>query len=74
MGDANDLKAYIEALTTTLKTLQFTVEANAKAIASLTPTARRPRAPRWAPASTTMTGHPGSRNWIFPAMTASSIH
>jgi hypothetical protein len=36
MGDANDLKASVEALTTALKTLQFTVEANAKAIASLT--------------------------------------
>jgi hypothetical protein len=36
MGDTNDLKASVEALTTALKTLQFTVEANAKAIASLT--------------------------------------
>jgi hypothetical protein len=36
MGDANDLKASVEALTTALKTLQSTVAANAKAIASLT--------------------------------------
>jgi hypothetical protein len=36
MDDANDLKAYVQALTTALKTLQFTVEANAKAIASFT--------------------------------------
>jgi hypothetical protein len=36
MGDANDLKATVEALTTALKTLPSTVEANAKAIATLT--------------------------------------
>ena len=36
MGDAADLKATVESLTNALKTLQTTVEANAKAIASLT--------------------------------------
>jgi hypothetical protein len=36
MGDVNDLKASIETLTNSLKTLQATVEANAKAIATLT--------------------------------------
>jgi hypothetical protein len=36
MGDVNDLKASIKTLTNGLKTLQATVEANAKAIAILT--------------------------------------
>jgi len=36
MGDAADLKASIEALTASLKTLQDTVAANAQAIATLT--------------------------------------
>jgi hypothetical protein len=36
MGDANDLKPSVETLTTALKTLQSMIEANAKAIASLT--------------------------------------
>jgi len=36
MGDVNDLKATVDSLTNAMKTLHATVEANAKAIASLT--------------------------------------
>ena len=35
-GDVNDLKATVDSLTNAMKTLHATVEANAKAIASLT--------------------------------------